>query len=152
MRAWSEREGGFCAILRVATVYGARDRGNMASMLMSLERGRFFLLDGGRARKTLVAARDAANAAVCVAFAPSRALEGLGPMVVADPLPVTVRELAGAMAGALGVPSRLWSLPSSVVGLGARILGARSPISPVQVKRLAASNVYRLGGLAKIPG
>lgn len=152
VRAWSQREGGFCAILRVATVYGARDRGNMASMLRAIRDGKFLLLDGGRAKKTLVSARNVAEAAVCVAFAPSRVLEDLGPMVVADPAPVTVKELSAAMADALGLRSRSLSLPAGLVRFGARLLGSHSPITPSQVKRLAESNVYRMGALTKIPG
>ena len=152
VRTWSEREGGLCAILRVATVYGARDRGNMASMLRAIRDGKFLLLDGGRAKKTIVSARNVAAAAVAAAFAPSSVLEELGPMVVADSTPVTVKSLAAAMAESLGVRPRFLSLPTGLVRLGARLLGSRSPISPIQVKRLAASNVYRLGGLKRITG
>jgi nucleoside-diphosphate-sugar epimerase len=138
---WSRESGGLSAILRVATVYGPRDRGNMARMIAAIHGGRFVLPGGGKNKKTVVATRNAAEAAVAVALLPSVQMERLKPLVVADPEPVSVRALAEAMGARPG------SVPLWAARLGGRLLGRSE-----QVKRLTAHNVYVSGTLAKIPG
>ncbi len=147
VRAWSEGTGGLCAILRVATVYGERDRGNIAKMLDAIAQKRFVLPGGGRNRKTVVAAQNVAAAALSAAFSPSAILAELPPFVVADPQPVTLRELSDAMAEALEIPWRPVSVPMALARLLARAVGRQE-----QVKRLAANNVYTSEILREIPG
>jgi nucleoside-diphosphate-sugar epimerase len=144
---WSRDTGGLSAILRVATVYGARDRGNIAKMLEAIAQKRFVLPGGGHNRKTLVAAQNVAAAAVATALSPSALLAELPPFVVADPKPVTLRELSDACIEALETTWRPPALPLFAAHLLARATGRGR-----QVKRLAASNVYVYEILRKIPG
>lgn len=51
VQEWATRTGGVAVLLRLATVYGARDRGNMARMMEAIRRGRFVLPGDGKNRK-----------------------------------------------------------------------------------------------------
>jgi nucleoside-diphosphate-sugar epimerase len=141
VRHWADDTGALAAILRVATVYGPRDRGNMGKMIQAIHTGKFVLPGGGTNKKTVVAARNVAEMAVVVAFLPSVQLAELSPLIVADPEPVTVRALATAMGG------QPKSVPLWVARLGARYLGKTE-----QMKRLSANNVYVSDVRKKIPG
>lgn len=145
---WAARTGNAAVLLRLATVYGARDRGNMARMIGALRRGRFVLPSGGANRKTVVGVDNAARIAVVAATHPG--VPSGVPVVVADPDGVvTLRDLAAAMADAAGVPRgrATRSAPTALLLLAADVLerlrpGA-APITRVQVERLAADNIYR---------
>ncbi|MGC4043802.1 MAG: NAD-dependent epimerase/dehydratase family protein [Armatimonas sp.] len=141
VRRWADDVGALAVILRVATVYGPRDRGNMIRMIEAIHAGKFVLPGGGENRKTVVAARNVAEAALTVAFLPSVRLAELPPVVVADAKPVTVRELAQAMGG------NPKSMPLRLSKVAARLLGKSE-----QVKRLAADNVYLSETIRKITG
>ncbi|MBC8143799.1 MAG: NAD-dependent epimerase/dehydratase family protein, partial [Armatimonadetes bacterium] len=149
---WATRTGKTSVILRLATVYGARDRGNMARMADAVRRGRFVLPGSGANRKTIVAVETVAQIAVNAAFSED-VPNGL-PVVVADAGgAVTLREIALDMARAAGVPDAhaLRSVPLPVLRVAATIIesayrvarpGKSPPITATQVERLAADNVY----------
>jgi nucleoside-diphosphate-sugar epimerase len=96
-------------ILRLPLVYGPGDRGNLLNMMNAIDRGRFILLDGGKAKKSVLFSRDAAKAAIRAA-----SLDGSRGtiLLVADPQPYQVRELAEEISKALGKKRRFFSVPS----------------------------------------
>lgn len=157
--AWSADNIGVS--LRVATVYGPRDRGNMARMNKAIARRRFVLPGAGRNRKTCVAVENVVAAALAVAQCPNeparRAAAG-GALVVADARPYVLAEIARAMAQAAGVP-----IPPAAptILLLALALGAQTtarlarrgpPLTLAQVRRLAADNVFHAQRLSEITG
>ena len=157
---WATRTGGVGVLLRLATVYGARDRGNMSRMAEAIRRGRFVLPGVGANRKTCVAAQTVAKVAVSAATAAS--VPSGVPVMVADPGgAVTLREIALGMARDAGVSdaNALRSVPLPVLRFAARCAegvfamlrpGKPAPITAAQVERLAANNVYhgtRMAGL-----
>ena len=157
---WATRTGGVGMVLRLATVYGARDRGNMARMGDAVRRGRFVLPGTGANRKTIVSVEMAALIAVNAALLPNIP-NGL-PVVVADPSGAkTLREIALGMARSAGVPetNALRSLPLPILRALAvcaetiyRALrpGKSPPITRTQVERLAADNVYLVERMARL--
>ena len=63
----AEIAGAFCielVVLRMATLYGENDPGNVGRLLRAIERGRFVWLGRGENRKSLVHVEDAARACV----------------------------------------------------------------------------------------
>lgn len=144
---WAEGAGTKAVVLRVATVYGPRDRGNMARMLAAIGEGRFLLPGGGYNRKTCVAVETVARAARAAAAAASPPAM----LVVADPGGAyRLRDLAAEMARALGASSPGKEVPVPVLRAAAcgcevlsRMLRRRPPLTRAQVKRLAADNVYQ---------
>jgi nucleoside-diphosphate-sugar epimerase len=164
VQAWGRRTGGVATVLRLATVYGPRDRGNMVRMLDALARGRFVLAGGGRNRKTVVGVDNAALAALSVARAEASRVAGRA-FVVADAAEAPrVRDLAVVMRRALQtagdpLPGAPQALPVGVLlpvayaaQTAARVLGRRSPLTVAQVRRLAAWNVYSARALREIVG
>jgi nucleoside-diphosphate-sugar epimerase len=154
LRAWGNSAGAVVTIFRVATVYGPRDRGNMARMLTAIARGRFILPGDGNNRKTCVAVENVIRASQTAATLPAEQMADRI-FVVADPGgPYTLRELTVAMAAALGRKNVVRSVPVAVLltvagGLEA-VLGKRAPLTRIQVRRLAANNVYRTPSLSEM--
>lgn len=153
VQEWATRTGGIGVILRLATVYGARDRGNMIRMMDAIRRGRFVLPGNGNNAKTCVAVDTVAVAARNAGLL-SDVPNGL-PIVIADPDGAyPLRKMAGTMAQIVGVSDRtaLRCVPLSVLRIGAQTMervwallrpGKTAPLSRAQVDRLAANNVYR---------
>ena len=94
-------------ILRLATLYGEGDRGNLQRLLVALERGRFAWIGHGANRKTLLHVDDAARACVLALGAGG---EGVDVYNVAAP-PVTMRAVVDGLAQALGRPRPSWHVP-----------------------------------------
>jgi nucleoside-diphosphate-sugar epimerase len=105
-------------ILRLATVYGEGDRGNVLRLIRAVDRRRFVWIGRGANRKSLIHRDDAGEAILAAALA-----ETGGTFDVAAP-PVTMHDVVEAIAQALGR-----RVPSPAIGSGvamsiARALGA----------------------------
>jgi len=85
-------------ILRLATIYGEGDPGNVNRLMRVLDRGRFIWIGDGSNQKSLIYKGDAARACLAVA---SRPANGVRIYNVAAP-PCTMREIADSLAMALG--------------------------------------------------
>jgi nucleoside-diphosphate-sugar epimerase len=85
-------------ILRLATLYGEGDPGNVGRLIRSLDQGRFVWIGDGSNRKSLLYKGDAARASVTVASSPAA---GTHIYNVSAP-PCTMREIVDGIAGALG--------------------------------------------------
>ena len=88
-------------IVRLATVYGAGDRGNIARMFRAVATRRYVRLVSDRTKKSLLKVERAAAALVAAALHEE-------PLPVcttlADPRPYSLGEIEAAMAGAAGLP------------------------------------------------
>ncbi|MBP7528035.1 MAG: NAD-dependent epimerase/dehydratase family protein [Syntrophorhabdaceae bacterium] len=85
-------------ILRLATLYGENDPGNVGRLVRSLDRGRFIWIGTGTNRKSLLYKGDAARACLMVA---SRPASGVKVYNVSAP-PCTMREIVDGIGAALG--------------------------------------------------
>ena len=107
--AFRSASGAQAVVLRVSMVYGEGDRGNLQRMISSIERGRFLHIGGGLTRKSATYVENVVDAALLAASHPGAQGEVL---LVSDPEPYTLREIANVIARHLGVrPPRL-SLPA----------------------------------------
>ena len=136
-------------VLRPVVVYGEGDKGNVARMMRSLAEGRFFLVSGGKARKSLVYAGNLAAAAAHLLPLEGRPWEGRT-YIAMDERPYSLKELSEAMARALGVPPPKISLPAFPLLLAgtllealARPFGRRPLFSAHTVKKLTRDLLYR---------
>jgi nucleoside-diphosphate-sugar epimerase len=114
----AQRSGMRLTILRLATLYGPGDRGNVQRLLELLARGRFLWVGNGANRKTLLHVDDAARGCVLPLTTDGTAVEiyNLG----APPVPL--RTVVDGLAGALGRPAPRWHVPAGVAVVGARSL------------------------------
>lgn len=93
------RESGMTlTILRLATLYGEGDPGNVGRLMRMLDRGRFFWIGDGSNRKSLLYKGDAALACMAVAERPA---SGINIYNVSAPA-CTMREIVDSIADALG--------------------------------------------------
>lgn len=110
-------------ILRLATLYGEGDRGNVQRLLSALERGRFVWIGHGTNEKTLVHVDDAARACVLTL---GEGGDGVEVYNVAAP-PVTMRAVVEGLAQALDRPVPSWHVPLGLARAAATAARALVP-------------------------
>ena len=129
-------------ILRLATVVGAGDRGNVARLIRAIDRRRFVWIGQGANRKTLVPAPVVASAVSRVlSVAPDRAA-GVFNLALE---PLTMREIVETAARALGRRIFPISIPAGLVLAGLDLLASVSPRAGQMsnsVKKWISSDLY----------
>ncbi len=105
-RAVADEYGSGAWILRLATVVGPGDPGNVARLITAMARGRFVQFGRGRNRKTFVPVDDVAD----IVWAIVASDAGGGTYNVAG-APVTVAEVVAAIRGTLGLKATAVRLP-----------------------------------------
>ncbi len=113
-----QRSGMALTILRLATLYGEGDPGNVARLMRTIDRGRFIWVGDGSNRKSLLHRNDAARACMATVLHPSN---GVGIYNVAAP-PCTMREVVQGLAVVLGRPVPRWHIRASLALRSAKIL------------------------------
>jgi nucleoside-diphosphate-sugar epimerase len=108
---------GSLTILRLATIYGEGDRGNVAKLIGTLDRGRFLWPGSGQNQKSLIYKEDAARACLC---ALERQVPGTEVFNVSAP-PVSMREIVAAICQALGRPIPRHAIPPALLKIAGAI-------------------------------
>jgi nucleoside-diphosphate-sugar epimerase len=94
----AKKSGMTLTILRLATLYGEDDPGNVGRLIRALDKGRFIWIGDGRNRKSLLYKEDAARACVTVVERPA-----LGNNIYNVSAPsCTMREIVDGITAALG--------------------------------------------------
>ncbi|MBV9957382.1 MAG: NAD-dependent epimerase/dehydratase family protein [Acidobacteria bacterium] len=131
-------------ILRLATVYGEGDPGNLSRLIGAIDRGRFVWIGRGRNRKSLIHCEDVARATTRVLLSPC---EGTGVYNVSAPAQ-TMREIVEGIATALARPAPKLHLPSRAALAAASFVKAVTPgkskLSGVKatIEKWLADDVY----------
>jgi nucleoside-diphosphate-sugar epimerase len=133
------------SVVRPGLVYGPGDL-HLLGFFVSIKKGRPALIDGGRALIHPVYIDDMTSAFLLAAERP----EAIGRSYnIAGDRPVTFRELATAIAHALGrelppgsIPLWLANLASDIFALIPGFQGERAPLTRSRVKFLTNSRVY----------
>lgn len=105
------KEGLDLTILRLATLYGQGDRGNVARLIRTIDRGRFVWIGKGDNLKSLLYCEDAARACI---EAIRRPVSGINIYNVAAPA-CKLSDIVATIALALGKPVPSWHVPASLV-------------------------------------
>lgn len=128
-------------VLRPSLVFGEGDRGNMINLIRQILSGKYFIVGEGSARKSLIYSADLARALDLLISAPP---PGYSVFNIANPEPVSVRNLSEQILAAAGHVERLFSLPPWMVTVAAgaanAILGNRSPLSADRLDKLTREN------------
>jgi nucleoside-diphosphate-sugar epimerase len=117
-----QKEGMNLTILRLATLYGEEDPGNVARLIGSIERGRFIWVGKGENLKSLLNREDAAGACVAVIKAP---VSGINIYNVSAP-PRKMCDIVAAITRALGSSVPSWHVPGSFALNSAKIIKSLS--------------------------
>jgi nucleoside-diphosphate-sugar epimerase len=113
-----QKEGINLTVLRLATLYGEEDPGNVARLIRSIERGRFIWVGKGENRKSLLHREDAARACLAVI---KTAVSGINIYNVSAP-PCKMRDIVDAITRALAKPLPSWHIPASFALNAAKII------------------------------
>jgi nucleoside-diphosphate-sugar epimerase len=105
-------------VLRLATVYGPGDPGNLPRLMRLIDRGRFVWVGAGENRKTLIHIDDVGRALVAAADLAAP----VGTYNLGAP-PVSMAQIVTELALALGRPLPPVRLPAGPVRAAARLLG-----------------------------
>jgi nucleoside-diphosphate-sugar epimerase len=137
------RESGMAlTILRLATLYGEGDPGNVGRLMRTLDRGHFFWIGDGSNRKSLLYKGDAARACMAVA---ERSASGINIYNVSAPA-CTMREIVAGITAALGkypFPVRVPASPALLLSRHLSRIPNRHMASIYQsVKKWLAEDVY----------
>jgi len=106
-------------ILRLATLYGEGDPGNVARLIRMIDRGRFVWIGQGQNRKSLIHREDAARGIL----ASLQRADGTPAVFNLSALSCTMREIVEGIAGALGRRVPRWYLPGRPAQLVAQLAG-----------------------------
>lgn len=98
-------------ILRLATLYGEGDPGNVARLMRAIDSGRFVWVGNGMNRKSLLYRADAARACLEVIRCPA---SGVNIYNVSTP-PYTMREVVEGLASAFGKRIPTIGIPASLI-------------------------------------
>ena len=137
-------------ILRLATLYGEGDPGNVVRLLRTIDRGRFIWMGNGSNRKSLLHREDAARACLAVIQCPAAGVNIYNVSV----LPCTMREVVDGLAGALEKPISPFAIPASWVRRISSLLSVL-PMSRWQtlaatVQKWLADDVYDASKFARV--
>jgi nucleoside-diphosphate-sugar epimerase len=138
--------GMMATALRLPVVYGPRDRGNVASLIEAVRRGRYFIIGDGANLKSMVAVENVVDAAMLVA-SDERARGQI--YIVCDERHYTQREIVETIAAALGLNRKFHRLPLGVAMMLGRIAdavhkltGLDLPLSTDRVRKLSSNTCY----------
>jgi nucleoside-diphosphate-sugar epimerase len=139
----AEAAGMPLTILRLATLYGEGDPGNVARLMRAIDRGRFLWVGAGSNRKSLLHRADAATACLVALRNPR---PGVQVYNVSAP-PCTMRAVVEGLAAALGRRPPRWGVPAPLARGLARLLALLAPTGrlrslPSTVAKWLADDVY----------
>ncbi|MFH1630184.1 MAG: NAD-dependent epimerase/dehydratase family protein [Pseudomonadota bacterium] len=113
------RESGMAlTILRLATLYGEGDPGNVGRLMRTLDRGRFFWIGDGSNRKSLLYKGDAARACMAVV---ERSASGINIYNVSA-AGCTMRDIVDGLAKALGKKPLPGRIPAPIAMSAGKVL------------------------------
>jgi O-antigen biosynthesis protein WbqP len=118
----AEETGIELVILRMTTLYGAGDQGNLNRLLHALDQKKFINIGNGSNQKSLIHKSDAARA--CLLAAQS---EISSPIVIYNVAgqPVVMKQVLDGLCSSLKRP-KPWSLPAPLVKFGSGLLSTLS--------------------------
>ena len=102
------KKGMNLTVLRLATLYGEEDPGNVARLIKSIDRGQFIWVGKGENLKSLLYREDTAKACITVIKAP---VSGINIYNVSAP-PRKMCDIVSAMTQALGKTVPSWHVPA----------------------------------------
>jgi len=113
-------------VLRLPLTYGAGVKGNFLALMDAIAADRKLPLAGIDNRRSLLNVENAVSAIVAALTVPALAGQTLP---IADRESVSTSGLAERLGNALGVPARLFHLPTSVLRSGAALAGRRAVVA-----------------------
>lgn len=130
---WCDKNQIICTILRLPLLVGEKPPGNLGAMIKALDRGYYFNIDGGKAKKSMVLAKD-------VAFFISVVAPVGGIYNLTDGNHPSFSDLSFAISKkkSLSIPLVL----ARLIGKFGDLIGDKAPINSLKVKKITADLTF----------
>lgn len=134
---WCEENNIICTIFRLPLLVGKDAPGNLGAMTKAITKGYYFNIGGGKAKKSMVLAKDVASAIMKVA--PVGGIYNL-----TDGLHPDFNELSLAIATNKNKrrPSNLPMTAALVIGKIGDLLGGKAPIDSSKIKKMTSDLTF----------
>ncbi len=134
---WCKKYNVVCTILRLPLLVGYNPPGNLGAMLKAIDKGYYFNIGGGKARKSMVLAEDVA------AFIPKVASIG-GTYNLTDGVHPDFNELSIAISKQKKkkTPLNLPLFITKIMGFVGDILGDKAPINSSKIKKITSDLTF----------
>ncbi|MBF4470276.1 NAD-dependent epimerase/dehydratase family protein [Flavobacterium sp. HJJ] len=137
VKNWCDKYNIVCTILRLPLLVGENPPGNLGAMLKAIDKGFYFNIAGGKARKSMVLAEDVA------AFIPKVATVG-GTYNLTDGVHPDFNELSTIISERKNKKTP-FNLPLSIaklVGYVGDLLGNKAPINSMKLKKITSDLTF----------
>lgn len=134
---WCQKNFVVCTILRLPLLVGENPPGNLGAMLRAINKGYYFNICGGRARKSMVLANDVA------AFIPTVANIG-GIYNLTDGYHPNFHELSTLICKNRNkkIPLNMPSIIAQLLGLIGDVIGKCMPLNTVKLKKITSDLTF----------
>lgn len=134
---WCEQHNVVCSILRLPLLVGKNPPGNLGTMLRAIEKGYYFNIGGGKARKSMVLAQDVAT------FIPKVAVIG-GVYNITDGVHPDFYKLSAAISKQKNKkpPYNLPLFMAKMMGFVGDFLGEKAPINSLKIKKITSDLTF----------
>lgn len=130
---WCNRHNVTCTILRLPLLVGKNPPGNLGAMIKAIQKGYYFNIGGGNAKKSMVLAEDVAR------FIPIIAPVG-GTYNLTDGVHPSFSDLSNAIAN-----KKIKNLPlfiAKIMGYLGDLLGGKAPINSLKIKKITSNLTF----------
>lgn len=134
---WCKRHNVVCTILRLPLLVGEYPPGNLGAMIKGIEKGYYFNIGGGKAKKSMVLAEDVAE------FIPNVAKIG-GTYNLTDGYNPSFLELSNKISKQKGKSNPL-NLPIflvKILGFLGDLIGNKAPINSSKIKKITSDLTF----------
>ena len=134
---WCKVNNIICTILRLPLLVGKNPPGNLGAMINAIEKGYYFNIDGGKAKKSMVLAKDVAS------LIPKVATIG-GIYNLTDGIHPSFSELSIAISKQKKKKSSM-NLPlfiAKFMGYAGDILGDKVPVNSLKIKKITSDLTF----------
>lgn len=134
---WCKRHNVVCTILRLPLLVGKYPPGNLGDMIKGIEKGYYFNIGGGKAKKSMVLAEDVAE------FIPNVAKTG-GIYNLTDGYNPSFLELSNKISKQKGKtnPLNLPIFPVKMLGYLGDLFGNKTPINSIKLKKITSNLTF----------
>lgn len=137
VQEWCKQNNVVCTILRLPLVVGKNPPGNLGAMIKGIQKGFYFNIAGGQARKSMVLANDVAKIIL-------KASEIGGIYNFTDGYHPSFYELSYAIGKQFG-KSRIFNLPffiAKIIALFGDIFGTKFPLNSNKLRKISSDLTF----------
>jgi nucleoside-diphosphate-sugar epimerase len=140
-------------ILRPSLVFGEGDRGNLLSLIREVKNNRYIHIGEGSTTKSVIYSKDLAQAInLCI----SKLGSGKHLFNIANPEPVSMKQLTETIAKTLNLSNKIATVPESLARFGVKaaqaLMQSKTPVTSEQLDKLTTTTTCSIDKLRTAVG